>query len=69
MLARVGLLDPQQLLHLSLSNGSTLCIQTVPPYLRPQNLISTNNAIGFSCTWRLSYLPNGDISGDFNGEI
>jgi len=26
MLARVGRLDPQQLLHLSLSNGSTLCI-------------------------------------------
>jgi len=26
MLARVGRFDPQQLLHLSLSNGSTLCI-------------------------------------------
>jgi len=26
MLARVGRLDPQQLLHLSKSNGSTLCI-------------------------------------------
>jgi len=27
MLARVGRFDPQQLLHLSLSNGSPLCIQ------------------------------------------